>query len=181
MRSYGVPFKEGGRYFFSHNDGLQNQSVLYTQSALDARPRVLLDPNKLSRDGTVALAGMAVSHDGNFLAYGISDAGSDWEEWKVRDVRTGRDTGDDLKWVKSSGASWLKDGSGFFYSRYDAAGGGGEDDGGKLFPETLFPPPRHAAVGGQFDLPSRRSQGLGLRRRRHGRRALSHHFHLAGH
>jgi prolyl oligopeptidase len=117
---YSVPFKEGGRYFFSRNDGLQNQSVFYTLPALDAKPRVLLDPNKLSHDGTVALAGMAVSRDGNFLAYGISVAGSDWEEWKVRDVRSGHDTADDLQWVKSSGASWLKDGSGFFYSRYDA-------------------------------------------------------------
>ena len=116
---YGVPFKEGGRYFFNRNDGLQNQSVLYTMPSLEAEPGVLLDPNQLSRDGTVALAGMAVSHDGNLLAYGISVAGSDWEEWKVRDVRTGLDTADDLKWVKSSGASWLKDNSGFFYSRYD--------------------------------------------------------------
>jgi prolyl oligopeptidase len=116
---YGVPFQEGGRYFFSRNDGLQNQSVLYTLPSLDARPRVLLDPNKLARDGTVALAGTAVSHDGNFLAYGLSVAGSDWEEWKVRDVRAGRDTGDDLKWMKDSGVSWMKDGKGLFYSRYE--------------------------------------------------------------
>lgn len=116
---YGVPFKEGGRYFFSRNDGLQNQSVLYTLPALDAEPRLLLDPNRLSTDGTVALSGMSISHDGNYLAYGISVAGSDWEEWKIRDVRTGQDTGDDLKWIKFSGASWTKDGSGIFYSRYD--------------------------------------------------------------
>lgn len=117
---YGIPFKEGGRYFFSRNDGLQNQSVLYTLSSLDDKPGVLLDPNKLSRDGTVALSGMSVSHDGNYLAYGISVAGSDWEEWKIRDIRSGRDTDDDLKWIKDSGASWMKDGSGVFYSRYDA-------------------------------------------------------------
>ncbi|MEI6077420.1 MAG: prolyl oligopeptidase family serine peptidase [Verrucomicrobiota bacterium] len=116
---YSVPFKEGGRYFFTRNDGLQNQSVLYTLPTPDASPSVLLDPNQLSQNGTLALAGMTVSRDGNFLAYGISAAGSDWEEWKVRDVRTGRDTEDHLKWVKSSGASWLKDSSGFFYSRYD--------------------------------------------------------------
>ena len=116
---YGVPFQEGGRYFFSKNDGLQNQSVLYTMPALDAAPTVLLDPNKLSADGTVALAGVAVSDDGNLMAYGLSTAGSDWEEWKVRDVRTGEDLGDQLKWVKFSGASWTKDGQGFYYSRYD--------------------------------------------------------------
>lgn len=117
---YGVPFKEGGRYFFSRNDGLQNQSVLYTLPSLTAQPTLLLDPNTLSADGTVALAGIAVSPSGNYLAYGISVAGSDWEEWKVRDVRTGRDLEDEVKWVKSSGASWLKDNSGFFYSRFDA-------------------------------------------------------------
>jgi len=116
---YGVPFKEGGRYFYSRNDGLQNQSVLYTLTSLDAEPVVLLDPNTLSSDGTVALSGLAVSADGNHLAYGLATAGSDWNEWKVRDVRTGRDLDDHLKWVKFSGASWTKDGQGFFYSRYD--------------------------------------------------------------
>ena len=117
---YGTPFKAGNRYFYSRNDGLQNQSVFYTLTSLDAEPRVLLDPNKLSADGTVALAGMAVSDDGNWLAYGLATAGSDWEEWRVREVRTGQDTTDRLQWVKFSSAAWLKDGSGFFYSRYNA-------------------------------------------------------------
>jgi len=116
---FGVPFKQGARYFFSKNDGLQNQSVLYTLPALDATPTVLLDPNKLSPDGTIALSGYAMSHDGNLMAYGLSSAGSDWQEWQVRDVQTGQDLGDRLKWVKFSGASWTKDGKGFFYSRYD--------------------------------------------------------------
>jgi prolyl oligopeptidase len=116
---YGVPFKRGGRYFFTRNNGLQNQSVLYTIAALDAEPVVLLDPNELSADGTVALSGVAVSDDGRLLAYGLSAAGSDWQEWKVRAVGTGRDLDDHVKWVKFSGASWTKDGQGFFYSRYD--------------------------------------------------------------
>lgn len=116
---YGTPFRHGGRYFFSKNDGLQNQNVLYTMTSLDAEPRVLLDPNTLSTDGTVALAGLAISDDGNLLAYGLATAGSDWTEWKVRDVQTGKDLSDHLKWVKFSGASWTKDGKGFFYSRYD--------------------------------------------------------------
>jgi prolyl oligopeptidase len=116
---YGVPAQQGGRYFFSKNDGLQNQSVLYVADALDATPRVLLDPNTLTTDGTVALKGYSFSDDGAKMAYGLSAAGSDWEEWKVRDVATGQDTGDVLKWVKFSSASWKKDGSGFFYSRYD--------------------------------------------------------------
>ncbi|HWY74547.1 MAG TPA: prolyl oligopeptidase family serine peptidase [Verrucomicrobiae bacterium] len=115
---YGVPSKEGGRYFLTRNDGLQNQSVLYSMTALDAEPAVLLDPNRLSSDGTVALAGTSVSHDGNLLAYGLAQAGSDWEDWKVRDVRTGKDLPDEVHWVKFSGASWTKDNQGFFYSRY---------------------------------------------------------------
>lgn len=117
---YGVPFKRGGRYFFTRNDGLQNQSVLYRLESLEAEPIVLLDPNQLSEDGTVALAGCAVSEDGQLLAYGLSTAGSDWQEWRVRQVESGHDLADHLKWVKFSGASWTPDGKGFFYSRYDA-------------------------------------------------------------
>lgn len=116
---YSAPSKRGGRYFFSKNDGLQNQSVLYVAESLEAAPRVLLDPNTLSPDGTVALSGATVSEDGNLLAYGLATAGSDWQEWKVRDVRTGQDLPDHIRWVKFSGASWTKDGKGFFYSRYD--------------------------------------------------------------
>lgn len=116
---YGVPFKQGERYFISKNDGLQNQSVLYTMAALDAEPKLLLDPNKLSADGTVALSGYDISDNGDLMAYGLSASGSDWQEWKVRDVRTGTDLPDQIKWVKFSGASWTKDGKGFYYSRYD--------------------------------------------------------------
>ena len=117
---FGIPFKEGDRYFYFKNDGLQNQSVLYTLTSLDAEPRVLLDPNTLSEDGTVALSGIAISQDGELMAYGLSTSGSDWQEWKVRDVETGVDLRDDhLKWIKFSGASWNHDNQGFFYSRYD--------------------------------------------------------------
>ncbi|MEH2391484.1 MAG: prolyl oligopeptidase family serine peptidase [Nostoc sp.] len=124
---YGIPFKEGEslpdgsteRYFYFKNDGLQNQSVLYTLKTLDDQPKVLLDPNKLSEDGTVALSGLSISEDGKLLAYGLSASGSDWQEWKVRDVETGEDLQDHLKWIKFSGASWTHDNQGFFYSRYD--------------------------------------------------------------
>ena len=116
---YGLPFREGGRYFFTRNDGLQNQSVLYVAEALEAPPRVLLDPNTLSPDGTVALSGLAVSRDGRRLAYGVAVAGSDWQEWRVREVDTGTDLPDVVRWVKFSVASWARDGSGFYYSRYD--------------------------------------------------------------
>ncbi|HET6891512.1 MAG TPA: prolyl oligopeptidase family serine peptidase, partial [Pyrinomonadaceae bacterium] len=116
---YGVPFKEGSNYFYTRNSGLQNQSVLYTVTSLDGQPKVLLDPNTLSADGTVALSGLTVTEDGQRMAYGLSASGSDWQEWKVRDVETGKDLSDIIKWVKFSGTSWTPDGAGFFYSRYD--------------------------------------------------------------
>jgi prolyl oligopeptidase len=116
---YGIPFKKGERYFYFKNDGLQNQSVLYTLEALDSEPQVLLDPNQFSEDGTVALSGIAVSDNGQFLAYGISKSGSDWQEWQVRNIETGEDFSDHLAWIKFSGATWTKDHQGFFYSRYE--------------------------------------------------------------
>ncbi|MTJ09866.1 prolyl oligopeptidase family protein [Anabaena sp. UHCC 0204] len=116
---YGTPFKEGENYFYFKNDGLQNQSVLYTLPTLDSEPRVLLDPNQLSEDGTVALSGISISENGQLLAYGLSSSGSDWQEWKVRDITTSEDLKDHLQWIKFSGASWTHDHQGFFYSRYD--------------------------------------------------------------
>jgi len=116
---YGIPFKEGNRYFYFKNDGLQNQSVLYTLTSLDAEPTVLLDPNTLSEDGTIALSDLTISEDGKLMAYGLSTSGSDWKEWKVREIETGKDREDHIKWVKFSGASWTHDSKGFFYSRYD--------------------------------------------------------------
>jgi prolyl oligopeptidase len=114
-----VPGQEGGRYFYEHNNGLQNQNVLLVADSLNAEPRVLLDPNTLSSDGTVALSGTVITDDGKLMAYGTAASGSDWQEWHVRDVDTGKDLPDLIKWVKFSGASWTKDGKGFFYSRYD--------------------------------------------------------------
>jgi prolyl oligopeptidase len=114
-----VPEQQGGRYFYQHNTGLQNQNVLLVAESLNAEPRILLDPNTLSADGTVALSGTAISDDGKLLAYGTAASGSDWMEWHVRDVGTGKELPDSIKWVKFSGASWTKDGKGFFYSRYD--------------------------------------------------------------
>jgi prolyl oligopeptidase len=115
---YDVPSREGGRYFYDYNTGLQNQSVLYTAESLDGKPRVLLDPNALSPDGTVALAGVTVSKDGKRLAYGIAGAGSDWNVWKVRDVETGKDLPDEVNWIKFSAAQWSPDGQGFYYGRF---------------------------------------------------------------
>jgi prolyl oligopeptidase len=114
-----VPEQHGGRYFFQHNNGLQNQNVLLVADSLNADPRTLLDPNTLSSDGTVALAGTAITDDGKLMAYGTAASGSDWMQWHVRDVDSGKDLPDLIKWVKFSGASWTKDNKGFFYSRYD--------------------------------------------------------------
>lgn len=116
---YGVPSKHGDWYIFSKNDGLQNQAVYYKTKSLDAAPAVLLDPNTLSTDGTVALAGLEFSDDGKYMAYSTSASGSDWQEWHVREVESGKDLDDKIEWSKFSGASWKKDGSGFYYSRYD--------------------------------------------------------------
>ncbi|MDP1622317.1 MAG: prolyl oligopeptidase family serine peptidase [Bacteroidales bacterium] len=115
---YGVPFKEGPCYFFFKNDGLQNQSVFYVKKGLEGDARVLLDANKFSEDGTVALAGTEVSHDGKYLAYSIARSGSDWKEVHVMEIASGKLLPDTLKWVKFSGMSWQNDG--FYYSRYDA-------------------------------------------------------------
>ncbi|MEO7822883.1 MAG: hypothetical protein ABIS15_04690, partial [Gemmatimonadaceae bacterium] len=114
-----APFKEGNRYFFLQNSGLQNQSILYVQDSRNAPPRILLDPNVLSTDGTIALSNISASRDGRYLAYSLSTSGSDWQEIRVRDVNTGRDLGDVVKWVKFSGLSWTRDNKGFFYSRFD--------------------------------------------------------------
>jgi prolyl oligopeptidase len=123
---YEAPYKMAGRYFYLKNDGLQNQSVLYTLDKLDAPPRQLIDPNKWSKDGTVALGAFTPSDDGKHVAYGVAEAGSDWNTWHVLDVATAKPLDDELKWIKFSGAAWTKDGKGFFYSRYDEPKTAGE-------------------------------------------------------
>jgi prolyl oligopeptidase len=115
---YGVPYRKAGALFYTRNDGLQNQSVLYVQDKGASAPRVLLDPNTLSSDGTVALTQWEVAPDGKHMAYGLAAAGSDWNEFRVLDVATGKPTADVLKRIKFSGIAWTRDGKGFFYSRY---------------------------------------------------------------
>jgi len=116
---YSAPFKKAGRTFFLKNDGLQNQSVLYVQDRDGAEPRVLLDPNTLSDDGTIALGGTSISRDGRYLAWATSVSGSDWRTWYVRDIDTGKELGDRVAWSKFSGAEWDADGKGFYYGRYE--------------------------------------------------------------
>ena len=121
-----APYKKGKWYFQERNSGLQNQSVLYVMEALNTEPRILLDPNTLSEDGTVALMSFSISKDGAWLAYATSASGSDWLTWHIRNVETGQDLEDVIKWSKFSEAAWAPDGSGFYYSRYDAPIEGGE-------------------------------------------------------
>jgi len=117
---YSAPFKQGKRHFYYKNDGLQNQSVLYVANSIKDKGRVLLDPNKFSKDGTTSLAGLSISDNGNIAAYGISKGGSDWREWRFLDINTGKQLPDVLKNIKFSGVSWTKDNKGVFYSRYPA-------------------------------------------------------------
>lgn len=120
----GAPAKKHGKYYFYKNDGLQNQSVLYVQDSLDGEARVMLDPNKLSTDGTVALTGTSFSHDGKRMAYTISRSGSDWTEIYVIDTESGQTLDDHIVWAKFTGAAWH--GDGFYYSAYDAPEAGKE-------------------------------------------------------
>ncbi|HSQ55862.1 MAG TPA: S9 family peptidase, partial [Gemmata sp.] len=115
---FSAPSKHGGRYFFFKNNGLQNQSVLFTQDTLEAEPKMLMDPNTWSKDGTVALSGLAFTDDAKYAAYGVAEAGSDWNTWKVIDVNAVKLLPDELKWIKFSSASWTLDDKGFYYSRF---------------------------------------------------------------
>ncbi len=115
---FGVPEKRGGKYFFTKNDGLQDQAVLYWTTNLKDEPRVLLDPNGWSDEGTAALTSTAVSRDGKYIAYGVQRAGSDWQQWKVREIESGKDLPDTIDWVKFSHAVWNHEGTGFYYARY---------------------------------------------------------------
>ena len=116
---YGTPFKNGASYFYFKKTGLQNHSVLYRADTVDGEPTLVLDPNTWSDDGTTALGGMSFSDDGKLLAYGIQESGSDWRTYRVMEIETGKVLEDKIEWLKFSSVSWLKDGSGFFYSRYD--------------------------------------------------------------
>ena len=119
---YSIPNKEGERYFFYKNDGLQNQYVLYYQTGLDAEAKLVIDPNKLSEDGTIAMSGTAYSRDGRLLSYGLSKSGSDWQEIKIRNIDNGKDYDEVLKWCRFSGMAWTPDHKGFYYNRFPEEG-----------------------------------------------------------
>lgn len=125
---YDTPVKRGGRYFYLRNDGLQNQSVLFIADSLTAEPRVLLDPNTLSKDATVALGEFVPSPDGKLLAYSLSDGGTDWRTWHIRDVATGRDLPDVLRFIKFVSVAWTADSRSVYYARYPLRPDGTGDD-----------------------------------------------------
>lgn len=125
---YDIPLKRGNRYFYLRNDGLQNQSVLYITERLDAEPRVLLDPNQLSKDATVALSEFVPSPDGRVVAYSLSDGGTDWRTWHFRDVETGKDLPDVLRFIKFVPVAWTADSKSVYYARFPQKADGQGDD-----------------------------------------------------
>jgi prolyl oligopeptidase len=127
---YSLPQREGDRYFYSKNDGLQNQAPIYMQKVGGGDPVVVLDPNTLSTDGTVAITGESYTEDGTLLGYGLSAAGSDWQELHVRDIDAGKDYDEVLKWCKFASVAWKLDKSGFWYNRFPAEGEPGSEQQG---------------------------------------------------
>jgi prolyl oligopeptidase len=174
----GVPYSRGGRTFFSRNDGLQNQAVLYVQDAPDAAPRVLLDPNTLSSDGTAALTSESVSRDGGLLAYGISQNGSDWQVLRVRNVASGEDCPEQIRWCKFAVAAWHPDGSGFYYSRFPEPGSvppGDESKDSRVYWHRVGTPQEQDAL--VYERPDARELGFRPRVSDDGRHLFLHVWH----
>ena len=138
---FSAPTRRGQNFIFSKNDGLQNQSVYYIQKGLDGTPELLLDPNKFSADGTSQLGGFSLSESGKYVAYGISEGGSDWRDYYLLDVATKKTLSDHLEWIKFSGASWVGD-EGFYYNRYPQP-----DSGKKMAVKNEFQKTYYHKVG----------------------------------
>ena len=118
--AFGIPVRRGARYFWTHNDGTQDQPVVFTAAALDGKPTVLLDPSAISTDGSLAFAGLAFAERGDRIAYGLSIGGGDWQTWRVRDVATAKDLPDELGHIKYYTPAFTRDGTGIYYSRFPA-------------------------------------------------------------
>jgi prolyl oligopeptidase len=146
------PLREGGRYFYQKNSGLQRQSPIYWRASLTATPKLLLDPNTISPDGSVSVSQWMPSPDGLLLAYGLAEGGADWMTLHAREVASGQDLAHEARWVRFSNISWTNDGKGFFYSRLPGTDQGQNADRGFIRPGGLLPLDRHSAVARSFDL-----------------------------
>ncbi len=162
---FSAPTRRGENFIFSKNDGLQNQSVQYIQKGLDGTPEVLLDPNKFSTDGTSQLGGFSLSQSGKYVAYGISEGGSDWRDFYVLEVATKKALSDHLQWVKFSGASWIGD-EGFFYNRYPQPESGkkmaGRNDYQKIYYHKVGTPQSDDKLIYEDNQHPQRRQGIGV-------------------
>ena len=162
---FSAPTRRGENFIFSKNDGLQNQSIQYIQKGLDGTPEVLLDPNKFSADGTSQLGGFSLSESGKYVAYGISEGGSDWRDYYVLDVATKKPLSDHLEWVKFSGASWIGD-QGFFYNRYPQPESGkkmaGKNDYQKIYYHKVGTPQSEDKLIYEDNEHPQRRQGIGV-------------------
>ncbi len=172
-----IPVREGGRYFYSKNSGLQRQAPIYMRSSLTEPPTLVLDPNVLSPDGSVSLGQWTPSRDGRLLAYGLSEGGADWRTLHVRDIDSGKDLPDEVRWMRFSGISWTNDGKGFFYSRYPEPPKGKALEAALVRPGHLLPPCRHAPIPGPADLRAQGSAHMVRGWHGHRRRALSDRHH----
>ena len=173
---YSAPTRRGEHYFFTKNDGLQNQSVYYVQKGLAGTPEVLIDPNTLSPDGTTRLAQFALSKDGKYAVVGLSKGGSDWQDYRVMEIATKKMLPDELKWVKVSGASWA--GDGFFYSRYPEPEKGRELSTKNENHQVYFHKVGTPQSAGRTGLPGPGEPAAVPRRAHHRRRALRHPHRL---
>ena len=175
---YAVPEKIGKTWIYYKHTGQQDQAILYKSRTLYGKPEVLLDPNALSPDGTAALSGTSFSKKGDYMAYGISRNGSDWSEWKVRDVRTGVDLPETIRWMKTGGTTWAKDGTGFYYTRFTEPKPGEEYSGVTKDPKIYF----HRLGTGQekdrlvYERPDQPDWGLGSSLSEDGRFLLVYQF-----
>lgn len=133
---HGTPWREGNHYFYYRNDGMQNQSVLYVREGRDGKSRIFLDPNALSEEGLISVNQLGASNDGRYMAYSLSTSGSDWNEIFVKEIATGRQLDDHIRWVKFSPIAWM--GNGFYYSRYDAPSPGDELSGTNKFHKVYY-------------------------------------------
>lgn len=156
-KKIGTPFQYGERYFYFANDGLQSQNILYTMTDLDRAPKVLIDPNELSEDGTLSLAKVQVSPSGKYIAYAVSEKGSDWTEIRVKHIASGKILADKINGVKFSNIAWLPNESGFYYSRYPKSESGEYDDSKPV--SVYFHPLKHSQSNDQlvFALPNQPS------------------------